>query len=835
VSTILNSAPAAVPRRAVEWPAPPFFTLSGAPPPSGRTECTVNFMDGRVMSGELVEFNRGAESIVLRLTPADDADRIEMDKIRFIKLTLPVTYLANVAALQAIGVKALRAANEKPFTVTFRDVGKISGDTLGFVKEEAGLFLFLVDTQSPLVVKCFIPAVQIKDLQIGPLIGQTLVENVAVSADTLALALTQQAKLRKEQIGKYFADRAIISVTDLQKALEKQGKQPNARLGDILIAGGLITNEELREALEFQQKHRERRIGDILIEMGAVSPRLVQFALSDKLGIPYVNVRDFEIGPGALQAVDMEFAIRRQVLPLLRIGESLVVAVENPLAADFLQDLRFQTGLVIDPVIADPRELKARIAKEYLSLVVRLSDGRRGAGMPGAADAVRSARSAPLVPIKVSDLASQLIRETQSDTRPIKDVEVDTRVSDNTLVRLINKIIIEAHTQGASDIHIECNSGDTDTRIRFRKDGDLEDYLELPQTYSKSLVSRIKIMADLDISEHRHPQDGKIDFSRHGPLAIELRVAIIPTSANLEDVVLRILGGAAPMQLGELGFSAPDFAKLKNMISRSFGLMLVCGPTGSGKTTTLHSVLHEINRPDVKIWTVEDPIEISQAGLRQVQVHTEIGWTFAAAMRAFLRADPDIIMVGEMRDPETTKIAIEASLTGHLVFSTLHTNSAAESIVRLLELGVDPFNFADSLLGILSQRLAKRLCPICKQGHVASDEEIADLIKEYCSDTRLDPVAELARWRVEFGKQGEFMLYRAMGCDACTQGYKGRGIVYELLSGTPKIKQMVHSHATVPELFDVAQQEGMLTIRQNAIELRLQGVLDLPTARAVAS
>ena len=326
----------------------------------------------------------------------------------------------------------------------------------------------------------------------------------------------------------------------------------------------------------------------------------------------------------------------------------------------------------------------------------------------------------------------------------------------------------------------------------------MEDYLELPQAYSNSLVSRIKIMADLDISEHRHPQDGKIDFAKHGPLTIELRVAIIPTANNLEDIVLRILGGHEPMPLEHIGFSDPDLAQLKKMIARTYGLFLVCGPTGSGKTTTLHSVLRHINRPDMKIWTAEDPVEISQPGLRQVQVHPKIDWTFAAAMRAFLRADPDVIMVGEMRDAETTKIGIEASLTGHLVFSTLHTNSAAESIVRLLDLGMDPFNFADALIGILSQRLARKLCSNCKQEHVASETDLAALVEEYCSETTLDRAAVLGRWRTDFGKDGHLLLGKAVGCDACRDGYKGRVVVYELLPGTPEIKQLVRSHAGAP-------------------------------------
>jgi type II secretory ATPase GspE/PulE/Tfp pilus assembly ATPase PilB-like protein len=411
------------------------------------------------------------------------------------------------------------------------------------------------------------------------------------------------------------------------------------RLGEILIEAELITPEQLKEALTTQATHRKRRIGDILIEMGAVSVRQIQFALSDKLGIPYVNAREFKIGPGALEAVDTAFAIRHQVLPLLRIGESLVVAVENPLAIDFLQDLRFRTGMTISPVMANPQELKVRIAKEYSSLQGRATEGTVAWVSAGLGTDPSPAET------KVADLTSQLARETPQSVRPNRDVTTDMRVSENTLVKLINKIIIEAHAQGASDIHIESNTG-SDTRIRFRKDGDLEDYLDLPQAYSNALVSRIKIMAELDISEHRHPQDGKIDFGKHGRLSIELRVAIIPTVNNLEDVVLRILGGAEPLPLDQVGFSDQDLEKLKKMISRSYGLILVCGPTGSGKTTTLHSVLADINRPDVKIWTAEDPIEITQPGLRQVQVHPKIDWTFAAAMRAFLRADPDVIMVG---------------------------------------------------------------------------------------------------------------------------------------------------------------------------------------------
>lgn len=816
---------------AVTWPTPPFFQLTESPLGSNR-DCALELIDGRITGGELVEFEPGKGAIVLRMAEPLGLKRIDFAKIRSIKLTRRVGYVVDTATLDAIGDTDPHRDHQKSFVVLFSDDTKMTGKTLGFIKEETGLFLFLVESDAAHIANCFIPAAHIKDVQIGPLLGDTLVEKHAVSADTLALALNKQAKFRQERIGNYLADRAIISADELTRALREQGKRPNVRLGEILIEAKLITSEQLKEALAIQGTHRERRIGDILIDMGAVSVRLIQFALSDKLGIPYVNVRDFKIGAGALEVIDTAFAIQHQVLPLLRLGESLVIAVENPLAIDFAQDLRFKTSLTIAPVIANPQDLKTRIAKEYAGLGGRAIEGR--AAINTAATG-KDARSANAPQTKISDLTSQLVREATQSVRSGKDTAVDARVSDNTLVKLINKIIIEAHAQGASDIHIESNGGKSDTRIRFRKDGDLEDYLDLPQAYSNALVSRIKVMAELDIAEHRHPQDGKIDFGRHGPLAIELRVAVIPTANNLEDIVLRILGNAEPLPLDQVGFSDRDLQLLEKMISRTYGLMLVCGPTGSGKTTTLHSVLRHINRPDIKIWTAEDPIEITQPGLRQVQVQSKIDWTFAAAMRAFLRADPDVIMVGEMRDAETAKIGIEASLTGHLVFSTLHTNSAAESVVRLLDLGMDPFNFADALIGILSQRLARKLCPNCKQGHVASEEEIADLVGEYCNETSLDPEVVRKRWLTEFGQDGHLILREAVGCDACRDGYKGRVVVYELLSGTTEVKHLVRSRSTVPQVVAAAQAGGMLSLRQNAIEKILRGVLDLTSARAVSS
>jgi len=406
--------------------------------------------------------------------------------------------------------------------------------------------------------------------------------------------------------------------------------------------------------------------------------------------------------------------------------------------------------------------------------------------------------------------------------------------SDNSLVRLINNMIIEAHKEGVSDIHIESYPGREKNRVRFRKDGILRTYLELPPNYRNALIARVKIMCDLDISERRKPQDGKLDFQQFGPAKIELRVATIPTANGLEDVVMRVLAGAKPVPMEGLGLAPDSLTALKRLMERPYGLILVCGPTGSGKTTTLHSLLGYINTPGRKIWTAEDPIEISQPGLRQVQVNAKIGWTFAGAMRSFLRGDPDVIMVGEMRDPETTKIGIEASLTGHLVLSTLHTNSAPESVVRLLDLGMDPFNFADSLLAILAQRLAKALCPQCKQAYRPEIAELEGLAAECCEGTGLDAHAALRQWQDHYARDGAFTLYRAAGCERCGRsGYRGRLGLHELLTVTPPIKRMIQARAPVMELVPAALAAGMRTLKQDGIAKVLQGHTDIAQVRAV--
>jgi len=397
--------------------------------------------------------------------------------------------------------------------------------------------------------------------------------------------------------------------------------------------------------------------------------------------------------------------------------------------------------------------------------------------------------------------------------------------TDSGIVKLANKMILEAAARGASDIHVEPDGAKNPCLIRLRVDGDCSKFMEIPGAHRNALVQRLKIMAKLDISERRKPQDGKIRF-KSSKGVIELRVATIPTTNGNEDVVMRILAASKPLPIEKMGFSERNLKNFKEILAKPYGICLVVGPTGSGKTTTLHSALGSINTEDMKIWTAEDPVEITQKGLRQVQVQPKIDFTFAAAMRSFLRADPDVIMVGEMRDHETAAIGIEASLTGHLVFSTLHTNSAPETISRLLDMNIDPFNFADALLGIMAQRLIRTLCPKCKEPHHPSEEDFDELMEIYGRDY-------FPQMGIKYSP--DFMLYEPKGCANCNHtGYKGRMGVHELLTGTDEVKRAVQRRAPIDELRDLAMQQGMRTLLQDALEKAMRGITDVKQARSIA-
>ena len=620
----------------------------------------------------------------------------------------------------------------------------------------------------------------------------------------------------------------------LLRALELQSHAPVARIGEALVSLGMVSDEQLREGLVRQRLEPQVPLGEMLVRMGVVSHGQLQTALVRKMGYPLVNLNLFPAAADALRKVGHGVARRLQVMPLMLHQGRLVVALDDPSSRhSALEEIEFIAQMKVTPVVGQCLDLDSVLGAAYEKI------GEPSIGI--VSTNVDPGRPLEFDLAGTSELLQTLEKEGPASAPP---AEAPIEQSDNSLVRMINSMILEAHREGASDIHIESYPGQEKTRIRFRRDGLLYTYLELPPSYRNAIVARVKIMCDLDISEKRNPQDGKINFAKYSPQhRIELRVATIPTNNGLEDVVMRILASSKPIPMSELGLSPNNLAQLTKAVERPYGMVLCVGPTGSGKTTTLHSALMQINTPERKIWTAEDPVEITQPGLRQVQINPRIDWTFAKALRAFVRADPDVIMVGEIRDEETAKTAIEASLTGHLVLSTLHTNSAPETVTRLLDMGMDPFNFADSLLAVLAQRLVRRLCSRCTSSSPASSERIEELLDDYLHafGTREDDAGRQRNavrdvWLRRYGREGRLHAYTSVGCKHCGgTGFKGRVGIHELMVMSKTLRRLVQTGARAEELQLAALQEGMRTLRQDGIEKVLAGHTTVEEVRATSN
>ena len=637
-----------------------------------------------------------------------------------------------------------------------------------------------------------IGVMQIINAKTGYAFPPAMEEGVTLLCETLAIALVQRRRQRP--------------------AVTVKGKY------DHLVAKAVVSAVELERATGVARR-KNLDIETVLIDEFKVKPSAIGEALGVYFDVPYEPFKSDRMKPPELlRNIGREFVESGMWVPIDETSEGIVVLTTDPeeLRGSKVVNNVYPKSKIIYRVCCD-RDFNKTLDQLY-----------------GVTSSATDSES-------IGELLSDMRDDADEDS--VEDAK--SAAADNEIVKLVNKIIVDAAQQKASDIHIEPYPGKGKTEIRFRKDGVLQPYISVPAAYRNAIVARVKIMCDLDISERRKPQDGKIKFKQFGPLDIELRVATVPSQGGVEDIVMRILGGGEPIRLDDLGLSKRNLEQCKETVSKPYGLFFLCGPTGSGKTTTLHSVLGWLNKPETKIWTAEDPVEITQRGLRQVQMNPKAGLTFAVAMRAFLRCDPDIIMVGEMRDKETVAIGIEASLTGHLVFATLHTNSAPESINRLLDMGMDPFNFADALLGVLSQRLARKLCGECKRAHVATQAELRVLLDEYSLEllateswkkgVKAAKDAQLQEWISEFGNdKGELTLYDPVGCDICGgTGYKGRVGLHELLVGTDAIKKNIQEHARVAVMFATALESGMRTLKQDGIEKVLMGITDIHQVRSV--
>lgn len=657
------------------------------------------------------------------------------------------------------------------------------------------------------MIQCF---VKLRDYQgLADFLSQVVIENEFASEELAQLyyrlGLTyfklDRFNLAREafwQVHKFNPD--YPGLDEKLQAVDRKHVRTSSRY-DLLLQKSLITKMQLDQAVEKARMQGED-LDQILIDVLQIDKKDVGESLSAFYGVPFVGYdvqheTPFEIFEK--RRLDPDFLKRYKWVPLKQEGKQIEVLMANPFDLGKVDEIRFILGTSqIDIMVA----LKKDIDDFIDHFFQELSGGEEFFGFDEQID---------------SD------QEKENQEWDLEEIPAEQQ---GEIVRLVNALLVEAWKRGASDIHIEPNARSKYCTVRFRVDGTCHELRKFRFGLSRPIVSRVKIMSCLDIAERRLPQDGKIRLRLpQVNKVVEFRVATIPTIDGQEDVVLRVLASGKPMSLEKLGLADRNLEDFKELIHQPYGMILVVGPTGSGKTTTLHSSLHYINTIDRKIWTAEDPVEITQDGLRQVQVNPKIGLTFASALRSFLRADPDTIMIGEMRDKETAHIGVEASLTGHLVFSTLHTNSAPETVTRLLDMDLDPFNFSDSLLCVLAQRLVKTLCPYCKEAFVPSKEELEELKNEFGSG-----------WEQYFGQ--EFLrnpkLYRARSCKYCFQGYKGRIGLHELMINTEQIKHHIKFQKPTEEIRTQAKNDGMLTLKQDGILKVIEGITDIHQIRAVA-
>jgi type IV pilus assembly protein PilB len=555
---------------------------------------------------------------------------------------------------------------------------------------------------------------------------------------------------------------------------------PADRIGEQLIHEGLVTREQLTKALE-DARTGNNRIGYSLVKLGYLGEQDLVRALARQHRIPAVDLERVKLDPKVLKLIPADMAVKHQVLPLRRVGRTLTIAMSNPTDLGVLDDVKFVTRLDVEPVIAGDFSLRKIIEKEY-----EASDER------------------------INDLLRQI--EDADDIEVVDDHEEEisagalaAAVEEAPVVKLINGILTDAVAKGASDIHLECY--EKEIRVRYRVDGVLQEIMRPPTRMKAALISRFKILSDLNIAERRVPQDGRIKL-RVGRRVIDFRVSTLPTLFG-EKIVLRILDKSnLTLDLEKFGMAPKAEADFMKAILNPYGMVLVTGPTGSGKTTTLYSALSKINTPEVNIMTAEDPVEYNLHGINQVLVRTDIGMSFAAALKAFLRQDPNIIMVGEIRDLETGSIAIKAALTGHLVLSTLHTNDAPSTVTRMIDMGIEPFNVASAVNLITAQRLVRRICSNCRE-----------------RATYESPVLTAAGLSEE---ERALTFYRGAGCDTCGgSGYKGRQGLYEVMAMSPALRRMVLQGASTADLQAQAISEGMLTLRMDGMQKVAAGITTL--------
>jgi type IV pilus assembly protein PilB len=562
----------------------------------------------------------------------------------------------------------------------------------------------------------------------------------------------------------------------------KLGQQMVRRLGDLLVAEGLITDAQLRAALG-DQKGKADKLGSVLVRTGAITEEQLIGFLSRQYGIPSITLPNLDIDAETLRLVPPHIAKKYEVLPVKRIGGTLTLAMADPTNVFALDDIAFMTNLQILPVVAPQAAIRRALDKNY------------EAAQP-------TASMTDMMSEITGDASNVEVVEDQQAGAQVDVFELKESADEAPVVKLVNMVLVDAIRKGASDLHWE--PYEKTFRVRFRIDGVLHEMLSPPKRLEPAIISRLKIMSNLDISERRLPQDGRIKL-RYGAREIDFRVSILPTIFG-EKAVLRILDKEAlQLDMTKLGFDTWSYEKFGHAIHQPYGMVLITGPTGSGKTTTLYSAISTINSPEHNIMTAEDPVEYNLKGVNQVQVNEGVGRTFAAVLRSFLRQDPDVILVGETRDLETAQISIRAALTGHLVFTTLHTNDCPSTVARLVDMGVQPFLLSSALLLILAQRLGRRICKDCKEPIEGHEDDLV-------------PYGHVAEGR------GKVTFFKGKGCQTCNfTGMKGRVALYEVMPVTEDLRTVILKGGQTAEIREMAQSQGMKTLRQAGLMKVLEG------------
>jgi type IV pilus assembly protein PilB len=725
----------------IDLPKPPLTLVSDQNSLAG-VETEVQLLSGGIERGMLLALQGPQQSIVVKTANDQRARDISFSTIRFVKFLTTINTRDSQHPLAVRGADVQLPEKSQPFELRYTDNRVVDGITWGWQVDDFGLHLFPKNGSGNLL-RMFVPLVVLQQYRIGPLVKTVCVEPAGTRGSF---------------------SRVAGNTMDLKRALQDLPAQIDKPLGEFLVGEQVISQAQLHNALARQQREPQKKLGEILEAEGVVTGDEVYHALAMQLGLPFVRLRHFDFEPEVLAYISEDIARKYHVMPLFREQGHMVVAVANPANTETVSVLRFTTASEIDVVVATRQDIDWAINNYYGTY----NDNKA-----------------------MEEMQQQTL---QPQDKSSEQADMQRLAMEKPTVRLVNHMVLDAIQRRASDIHLRPNENDVDLLLRIH--GSLVKTRTFDKLLLPAIVSRIKILGRMDISERRLPQDGRTKFVSQGN-EVDLRISVMPT-INGESVVIRLLNKQEGLRdIQQLGFSPHDEEQITHMLHKSYGMLLVTGPTGSGKSTTLYAALQEVIKQNVNIITVEDPVEYHVPGIQQIQVNTAPNYTFARALRNILRHDPDVIMVGEIRDQETAKIAVECALTGHLVLSTLHTNSAAGTIARLIEMDIEPYLLKTTLLGVLAQRLVRTNCP-----HCVEEEEVE------------------ASVRTLLNIAPDEKFYHGVGCEACNHtGYSGRAAVYELLMMTNGMRELVSNQVGVDEIQNRALVDGMIPLTQNALQL----------------